>query len=230
MTILQPRGWPRPKGYACGVAAEGRQIFVSGQIGWDESGRFTARDIAGQVRQALLNVIAVLNEAGGAPSDVVRLTWYVVDKREYLGAQREIGAAYRDVMGAHYPAMSVVQVASLLEDDAKVEIEATAVVLAASQRGKDGSMDDDRSSERTETDERVAENQSPAPIATWDDQNPDPATGLPRGMHDDDASPVDRGEPLDPFGGKAPSERVDALKPGPAQDQAFGSVNETPER
>ena len=87
-------------------------------------------------------------------------------------------------------------------------------------------MQDDRSSERTETDERVAENQTPAPIATWDEPHADPATGLPRGMHDDDASPVDRGEALDPFRGKAPSERIDALKPGEAQDQAFGSVND----
>ena len=128
MTILQPPGWPRPKGYACGIAAEGRQVFVSGQIGWDESGRFTACDIAGQVRQALRNVVTIVAEAGGTASDVVRLTWYVTDKREYLGAQREIGAAYREVMGAHYPAMSVVQVVALLEDEAKVEIEATAVL------------------------------------------------------------------------------------------------------
>jgi enamine deaminase RidA (YjgF/YER057c/UK114 family) len=128
VTILQPPGWPRPKGYACGIAAEGRQVFVSGQIGWDESGRFTACDIAGQVRQALRNVVTIVAEAGGTASDVVRLTWYVTDKREYLGAQREIGAAYREVMGAHYPAMSVVQVVALLEDEAKVEIEATAVL------------------------------------------------------------------------------------------------------
>lgn len=128
MTILQPPGWPRPKGYACGIAAIGTTVFVSGQIGWDESGRFTADDIAGQVRQALRNVVAIVGEAGGTPSDVVRLTWYVTDKHEYLGAQREIGAAYREVMGAHYPAMSVVEIAALLEDRAKVEIEATAVV------------------------------------------------------------------------------------------------------
>ena len=128
MTILQPPGWPRPKGYACGVAADGTNVFVSGQIGWDETGSFTARDIAGQVRQALRNVAAVLAEAGARPEHVVRLTWYVTDKREYLAAQREIGAAYRDVMGRHFPAMSVVAVAALLEDDAKVEIEATAVV------------------------------------------------------------------------------------------------------
>jgi len=130
MRILQPSGWPRPKGYSCGVSAEGISVFVSGQIGWDEHGRFTARDIAGQVRQALLNVVAVLAEAGARPEHVVRLTWYVSDKREYLGAQREIGEAYRDVMGRHFPAMSVVAVAALLEDEAKVEIEATAVVPA----------------------------------------------------------------------------------------------------
>ena len=128
MKILQPPGWPRPKGYACGVSAEGTAVFVSGQIGWDENGRFTAHDIAGQVRQALANVTAVLAEAGARPEHVVRLTWYVTDKREYLAAQRKIGEAYRDVMGRHFPAMSVVAVAALVEDDAKVEIEATAVI------------------------------------------------------------------------------------------------------
>jgi len=128
MTILQPPGWPRPKGFACGVAAEGRSVHVSGQIGWDEHGRFAAQDVAGQVRQALRNVVTILAEAGALPDHVVRLTWYVTDKREYLAAQREIGEAYREVMGRHFPAMSVVAVAALLEDEAKVEIEATAVV------------------------------------------------------------------------------------------------------
>ncbi|HTD38599.1 MAG TPA: RidA family protein [Candidatus Limnocylindrales bacterium] len=128
MTILQPPGWPRPKGYACGVAASGTTVFVSGQIGWDEQGRFPTHDIAGQVRQALRNVVAVLAEAGARPEHVTRLTWYVVSKREYLGAQRAIGEAYREVMGRHYPTMSVVEVGALLEDDAVVEIEATAVV------------------------------------------------------------------------------------------------------
>jgi enamine deaminase RidA (YjgF/YER057c/UK114 family) len=128
MTILQPSGWPRPKGFACGVAAEGRNVFVSGQIGWDERGRFAAQDVAGQVRQALRNVVTILAEAGALPDHVVRLTWYVTDKREYLAAQREIGEAYREVMGRHFPAMSVVAVSALLEDEAKVEIEATAVV------------------------------------------------------------------------------------------------------
>lgn len=128
MTILQPPGWPRPKGFSAGVVGSGAVIFVSGQIGWDADGRFTAVDIAGQVRQALHNVVAVLAEAGALPEHVARLTWYVTDKREYLAAQREIGEAYREVMGRHYPAMSVVAVAALLEDDAKVEIEATAIV------------------------------------------------------------------------------------------------------
>jgi len=128
VTVLQPPGWPRPKGYSCGVAASGTTVFVSGQIGWDEHGRFPALDIAGQVRQALRNVVAVLAEAGARPEHVTRLTWYVADKREYLAAQRAIGEAYRAVMGRHYPAMSVVEVSALLEDAAKVEIEATAVV------------------------------------------------------------------------------------------------------
>ncbi|HEX3467851.1 MAG TPA: RidA family protein [Candidatus Elarobacter sp.] len=130
MTILQPPGWPRPKGFACGVRAGGTGVYVSGQVGWDEHGHFVARDFAGQVRQALRNIVAVLAEAGARPEHVVRLTWYVTDKSEYLAAQREIGEAYRDTMGRHFPAMSVVAVAALLEDEAKVEIEATAVIPA----------------------------------------------------------------------------------------------------
>ena len=130
MTILQPPGWPRPKGYAQGVSAEGRIVFVSGQIGWDEQGHFTWRLMAAQVRQALLNIVAILAEAGARPEHVVRLTWYITDKREYLDDQREIGEAYREVMGRHFPAMSVVVVAALLEEAAKVEIEATAVIPA----------------------------------------------------------------------------------------------------
>jgi enamine deaminase RidA (YjgF/YER057c/UK114 family) len=128
MRILQPEGWPRPKGYACGISADGTSVFVSGQIGWDESGRFPARDIAGQVRTALRNVVTVLAEAGARPEHVVRMTWFITDKRAYLAAQREIGAAYREVMGKHFPTMSVVEVSGLLEDEAVVEIEATAVV------------------------------------------------------------------------------------------------------
>jgi len=128
MTILQPPGWPRPKGFSCGVSGEGTVVFVSGQIGWDEHGRFPASDIAGQVRQALRNVVTILAEAGARPEHVARLTWYITDKHEYLAAQREIGEAYREVMGRHFPAMSVVAVAALLEDEARVEIEATAVI------------------------------------------------------------------------------------------------------
>jgi enamine deaminase RidA (YjgF/YER057c/UK114 family) len=126
--VLQPPGWPRPPGYANGVVAEGRLVFVAGQIGWDETGAFPAADLPGQVRQALRNVVAVLAEAGGRPEHVARLTWYVVDREEYLASTREIGAAYREVMGRHFPAMAVVAVAGLLEAQARVEIEATAVV------------------------------------------------------------------------------------------------------
>ncbi|MDP9105747.1 MAG: RidA family protein [Candidatus Eremiobacteraeota bacterium] len=128
MTILQPPGWPRPKGFSCGVSGHGAVVFVSGQIGWDEHGRFPASDIAGQVRQALRNVVTILAEAGALPEHVARMTWYVTDKQEYLAAQREIGQVYRDVMGRRFPAMSVVAVAALLEDEAKVEIEATAII------------------------------------------------------------------------------------------------------
>ena len=128
MTMLQPPGWPRPKGYSCGVGAHGASVFVSGQIGWDEHGRFPASDIAGQTRTALQNVVTILAEAGARPEHVVRMTWFITDKRAYLAAQREIGAAYREVMGRHFPAMSVVEVSALLEDQALVEIEATAVI------------------------------------------------------------------------------------------------------
>ncbi len=128
MTILQPEGWPRPKGFSCGVSGAGAVVFVSGQIGWDEDGRFTATDIAGQVRRALRNIVTILAEAGARPEHVARLVWYVTDKHEYLAAQREIGEAYREVMGRHFPAMSVIAVSALLEDEAKVEIEATAVL------------------------------------------------------------------------------------------------------
>ena len=128
MRALQPPGWPRPRGYANGIEASGRLVFVAGQIGWDETGAFPSADLAGQVRQTLSNVLAVLAEAGAGPEHVVRLTWYVTDRGEYLGALKEIGAAYRDVMGRHFPAMAVVAVAGLVEEQAKVEIEATAVV------------------------------------------------------------------------------------------------------
>jgi enamine deaminase RidA (YjgF/YER057c/UK114 family) len=125
---LQPPGWPQPRGYANGVAAEGRIVFVAGQIGWDETGAFPARDLAGQVRRALENVLAVVAQSGGGPEHVARMTWYLVDREDYLASQKAIGAAYREVMGRHFPAMAVVVVAGLLETDAKVEIEATAVL------------------------------------------------------------------------------------------------------
>lgn len=127
MEILQPPGWARPRGYANGVAASGRMVFVSGMIGWDGEGVFHTDDFAGQVRQALLNIVAVLAEAGAKPEHIVRMTWYVVDKNEYVAAYKEIGHAYREIIGAHYPAMTAVQVAALVEDRARVEIEVTAV-------------------------------------------------------------------------------------------------------
>jgi enamine deaminase RidA (YjgF/YER057c/UK114 family) len=126
--ILQPPGWAPPRGYANGVAAEGRQVFVGGQIGWDENQRFVSDDFAAQARQALFNVVAVLAQAGAKPEHLVRLTWYVTSRDEYHAALAEIGSAYRELIGRHYPAMSVVVVAGLLEPRAKVEIEATAVV------------------------------------------------------------------------------------------------------
>lgn len=128
MDILQPPGWPRARGYSNGVAARGRIVSVSGMIGWDAQGQFQTDDFVGQARQALENIVAVLREANAGPQHIVRMTWYVVDKREYLAASAALGAAYRDVIGRHYPAMSAVQVAGLMEDRARVEIEATAVV------------------------------------------------------------------------------------------------------
>ncbi len=127
MRRLQPPGWPQPRGYSNGVEADGRLVFVGGQIGWNERGEF-ASDLPGQLAQTLRNIVAVLAEAGAGPEHVVRLTWYVTSRDEYLGAQRELGAAYREVMGRHFPAMAVVEVVALVEARAKVEIEATAVV------------------------------------------------------------------------------------------------------
>jgi len=126
--VLQPPGWARPKGYANGVAVRGRQVYVAGMIGWDGQGQFHTDDLAGQVRQALHNVVAVLAEAGAKPEHIVRMTWYVTDKREYLREAREIGAIYRAVIGSFEVAMTAVQVAALIEDRAKVEIEVTAVI------------------------------------------------------------------------------------------------------
>ncbi len=130
MDFLQPPGWPRARGYSNGIAASGRTVFVSGMIGWDAQCTFQTDDFAQQVRQALLNVVAVLAEAGAGPEHIVRMTWYVVDKREYVAAYKEIGDAYRDIIGRHYPTMTAVQVVALVEDRATVEIEVTAVVEA----------------------------------------------------------------------------------------------------
>lgn len=128
MQVLLPEGWPRPKGYANGVAATGRQVFIAGMIGWDAQGVFHSDDFAAQTRQALQNIVDVLREAGGRPEHIVRLTWYVTDKREYLAAGRELGAAFREIIGSYNAAMTAVQVTALIEDRAKVEIEATAVI------------------------------------------------------------------------------------------------------
>jgi len=128
MQILQPPGWTRAKGFSNGIAASGTLVFVAGQIGWTGDCKWEARDFAGQFRQALLNVITVLKEARGKPEHIVRLTWYVLDKQEYLAALKDVGAAYRELMGRHYPTMAVVQVSGLVEDAARLEIEATAVL------------------------------------------------------------------------------------------------------
>jgi len=128
MQPLLPSGWPRPKGYANGVAARGRQVFVAGMIGWDAEQRWHTDDFAGQARQALANVVAVLAAGGAAPAHIARMTWYVTDKREYLAALPAIGQAFRELIGHYDIAMTAVQVAALIEDRAKVEIEVTAVV------------------------------------------------------------------------------------------------------
>ena len=127
-TVLQPPGWATPKGYANGVAATGRQVFVAGMIGWNAEQRFDSDDFVAQVRQALVNVVAVLAEAGAKPAHITRMTWYLTDKREYLARGREVGAVFREVVGDYAIAMTAVVVAALIEDRAKVEIEVTAVV------------------------------------------------------------------------------------------------------
>ena len=128
--ILQPPGWPRPKGYANGIAATGRFVFTAGVVGWTAEEKFERKDLAGQFRQALENTRAILAEGGAQPSDIVRMTCYVTDKREYLASLAEIGAAWREMLGKVFPCMAVVEVSALVEDDAKVEIETTAVVSA----------------------------------------------------------------------------------------------------
>ncbi len=128
MQILQPPGWSRPKGFSNGIAARGRLVFIAGQVGWTGQGQWKESSFAGQFRQAMENVLEVLGLAGGRPQHVVRLTWYVLDKKEYLASLEGVGLAYRELMGRHYPAMAVVQVSGLMEDRARLEIEATAVV------------------------------------------------------------------------------------------------------
>jgi enamine deaminase RidA (YjgF/YER057c/UK114 family) len=128
--VLLPEGWPRPKGYSNGVEAAGRMIFVAGQIGWTPEGAFVETGFAGQFRQTLENTLSVLAEAGAGPEHIVRMTWYVVDKREYLASLRDIGTVWRTLIGPHYPAMAVVEVKGLIEDAARIEIETTAVIPA----------------------------------------------------------------------------------------------------
>lgn len=128
MKIVQPDGWPRPRGYSNGVAASGDLLFVAGQIGWNERHEFTSGDLTDQIAQALRNVVAILRAGGAGPEHLVRMTWYVVDKRTYQAQQHRIGEVYREIIGTHFPAMTLVEVAGLLEDGAKVEIEATAVI------------------------------------------------------------------------------------------------------
>ena len=128
MKILQPAGWPRPSGYANGVAASGVVVFVAGQIGWNAQRQFETDDLVAQVRQALANVAAVLAEAGATPQHITRMTWYLVDKREYLARSAEIGTVFRELVGGYQAAMTAVQVSALIEDRAKVEIEVTAVI------------------------------------------------------------------------------------------------------
>jgi enamine deaminase RidA (YjgF/YER057c/UK114 family) len=128
LRFLHPRHWKAAKGYANGVVAAGRTVFVAGQVGWNAEQRFESLDFVAQIRQALANVVAVVREAGGEPRHITRLTWYITDKSEYVSRLPEVGAAYRGVMGRHFPAMTMVQVTALIEDDAKVEIEASAVL------------------------------------------------------------------------------------------------------
>ena len=128
MKVIEPAGWPRGAGYSHGVAAGGTLVFVSGQIGWDDKQRLVGDDLPGQAKAALANVVSIVAAAGGKPDSIVRMTWFVVDKDDYVAKRAEIGEAYRSVMGRHFPSMSVVEVSGLVEDGALVEIEATAVL------------------------------------------------------------------------------------------------------
>ena len=128
MRILLPHGWPRPRGYSNGIEAEGKMIFVAGQIGWDTNGKFPANNFGGQFRQALANTLAVLKEALAGPEHITRMTWFITSREEYTGALGELGAAWKELMGPNYPTMSVIIVAGLVEPEAKIEIETTAVI------------------------------------------------------------------------------------------------------
>ena len=128
MQILQPPAWARPKGYSNGIVAKGRLVFVAGQVGWNAQERFETSDFVGQARQALANIVAILAEAGAKPEHIVRMTWYVADRHDYLASANALGAAYREIIGRHYPVMTAIQVAGFVEDGAKLEIEATAVL------------------------------------------------------------------------------------------------------
>ena len=128
MRLLQPAGWPRPRGYSNGIVARGEMVFVAGMVGWDTTGHFPSPTIAGQARLALENVVAVLREAGAKPEHIVRMTWYVLDRRAYLDAAAEIGLAFREIIGSYNAAMSAVEVSALMEEAALVEIEVTAVI------------------------------------------------------------------------------------------------------
>jgi enamine deaminase RidA (YjgF/YER057c/UK114 family) len=128
MKILQPQGWAQPRGYANGIAARGTIVMIAGQVGWNAAQQFESDDFTAQAKQALANVVTVLAEAGGRPEHIARMTWYVTDKDEYLASYRTLAAAYRELMGRHFPAMTAVEVAGLIEPGARVEIEATAIV------------------------------------------------------------------------------------------------------
>ena len=128
MRNLQPPGWAKPKGYANGIAASGTLVFTAGQVGWTPEGKWEARNFAGQFKQALQNCIDVVAQAGGSPQHIVRLTWYITSKEEYMASLKDVGVAYRALMGRHFPAMAVVEVSALMEAQAKIEIEATAVI------------------------------------------------------------------------------------------------------
>jgi enamine deaminase RidA (YjgF/YER057c/UK114 family) len=132
MQILQPPTWAKPRGFANGIATSGKLVFIAGQVGWTGEGRWEAHDFAGQFKQTLENIVEVLAQAGGRPQHIVRLTWYVIDRQEYLASLKDVGIAYRAVMGRHFPTMAVVQVSGLVEPEAKLEIEATAVIPEAS--------------------------------------------------------------------------------------------------